>query len=196
VYYIANDTFSHYIACESQAIHTTWPFRGIARILKGRSCLRNPIFTVNFKVFFCVADFQGKFQRFFPKAGVVRTPDPPAMPLPLINESSCTGEHVEMWSATTGTRSPDPLILGWTSEPFNLLCRILAVSRDFLLSYLAMESKLQDGGSIVPLSFVGRWYSAQHFKKCHQGSWEPGLKQEIALVNLVPRDIFLKRPVV
>jgi hypothetical protein len=37
---------------------------------------------------------------------------------PLINQSSCTGQHVETkWSGTTRTRTRNPFILGRTSEP-------------------------------------------------------------------------------
>jgi hypothetical protein len=40
---------------------------------------------------------------------------------PLINNSSCTGEHVEIKSRdqvwVTGTQTRDPLNLGWTSSP-------------------------------------------------------------------------------
>jgi hypothetical protein len=46
---------------------------------KGVVSQKSRILKVNLKDFFCVADFHGQFQRFFPK-GVVRISDPPGDP--------------------------------------------------------------------------------------------------------------------
>jgi hypothetical protein len=54
---------------------------------RGSFSQKSLIFTVNFKDFFCVVEFNGQFQRFFPKEGSFAYPDPPwhAWRLPMVS---------------------------------------------------------------------------------------------------------------